>query len=238
MVSAKGSPGVTTAAMVLAACAGPEGLLVEFDPSGGSIECWTESLGEPGLVRIASALRRTVDPSALDLGTVEVPPGTRSILAPASGSLAESTIAAIGDRLVAAVAEVESTVIIDAGRWGRTQATAGRIGGCDLVLVACRPSLAGIEAARALIDPLRAFTSDVALLLVGDSPYGAAEIAAATHVPVVGTLPWDGRSVNALITSGATRAWTKSGLARSARSILDTVTREEHGDRATTGAVA
>ena len=40
LVSAKASPGVTTAALALTAVA-EDGLLVELDPSGGSIECWT-----------------------------------------------------------------------------------------------------------------------------------------------------------------------------------------------------
>jgi hypothetical protein len=56
LVSAKGSPGVSIAALALTAAAGDAGLLMELDPSGGSLECWTGIPGEPGLVRVASGV--------------------------------------------------------------------------------------------------------------------------------------------------------------------------------------
>jgi MinD-like ATPase involved in chromosome partitioning or flagellar assembly len=114
LVSAKGSPGVTTAALVLAACAGPDGLMIEMDPSGGSLESWTGVSGEPGLVRVASGLRRSLDPTAVEHGVISVPAGVASVLAPVSGQLAESTIAAIGERLTTAIAESQRTVVLDA----------------------------------------------------------------------------------------------------------------------------
>lgn len=82
LVSAKGSPGVTTAALALAAVA-DDGLLVELDPSGGSVEAWTGVGGEPGLVRVASGLRRSAGADSVVEHVVDVPPGVRAILAPA-----------------------------------------------------------------------------------------------------------------------------------------------------------
>ncbi len=225
LVSAKGSPGVTTAALVLAACAGPDGLMIEIDPSGGSLESWTGVSGEPGLVRVASGLRRSLDPSAVEHGAVSVPAGVSSVLAPVSGQLAESTIAAIGERLTTAMDESERIVVLDAGRWCRSQPTARRIAGCDAVAIVCQPTIGSVEAARTLFDSLDATTAAlVSLLLIGERPYSAAEVAAATGLPVIGVLPWAGREVNALLLGGASRGWMRTGTARSAKSVLAALT--------------
>lgn len=222
LVSAKGSPGVTTAALALTAAAGDTGLMVEFDPSGGSVECWTGATAEPGLIRVANGLRRAVEPEMLLTHAVTAPPGVRSVLAPTAGGLAESTIAMTGDRLAPVLAELEATVVVDGGRWSRSQSTARRIAGCDVIGVVCAPTVDGIEAARWLIDPLRSTAAGhVVLVLVGDRPYSPAEVAAVVGVPVIGVLAWDSRGVNGLLTTGAGRGWSRSALARSARSMLD-----------------
>ena len=221
LVSAKGSPGVTTTALALAAVAGDRALLVELDPSGGSLECWTGTTGEPGLIRVANGMRRAVSPEMLRAHAVSAPPGVRSVLAPTAGALAEATIAMTGDRLVPALAEQEATVVVDAGRWSRAQPTARRIAGCDAIGVVCAPTVEGVEAARWLIDPLHSTAvGPVVLVLVGDRPYSPPEVAAVVGVPVVGVLAWDARGINALLTAGAGRGWSRSALARSARSIL------------------
>lgn len=222
LVSAKGSPGVSTAALALTAAAGDGGLMVELDPSGGSVECWTGATGEPGLIRVANGLRRAVEPEMLLTHAVTTPPGVRSVLAPTAGGLAESTIAMTGDRLVPVLAELEATVVVDSGRWSRSQSTARRIAGCDVIGVVCAPTMHGVEAARWLIDPLRSTAAgNVVLLLVGDRPYSPLEVAAVVGVPVIGVLAWDSRGVNGLLTTGTGRGWSRSALARSARSMLD-----------------
>lgn len=224
VVSAKGSPGVTSAALALTAVA-DSGLLVELDPSGGSVECWTGAVGEPGLIRVASGLRRSVDPEQLLGHAVEVPPGGWSVLAPTAGGLAESTISNLGARLVSALAGWDRTVVVDAGRWSPSQATAERIRGCEAVAVVCAPTVEGTEAARWLVDPLEAVaTGPVVLLPVGDRPYGPEEVAAAVGVPVAGPLAWDPRGLRVLVSSGAGRGWARTALARSARAALVALT--------------
>jgi hypothetical protein len=229
-VSAKGSPGVTAAALTFTATAGDSGLLVELDPSGESVECWTGATGEPGLIRVASGLRRSVDPEMLLAHAVEAPAGVRSGLAPTAGGLAESTIAATGDRLVPALAGLDRTVVVDGGRWSRSQVTARRLVGCEVVGVVCTPTVEGIEAARWLVEPLNSIVTDkVVVVLVGDRPYPPGEVAAAVGVPVVGALAWDPRGLSALLTTGAGRGWARSALARSTRSAFDRLTRMTKG---------
>lgn len=221
LVSAKGSPGVTSTALALTARAGDSAVMVEFDPSGGSIECWTGTPHEPGLSRVASSLRRSVDPEAVSIGVRQIPNGIAVVHAPTAGSVAESTIAAIGERMTVAFDDVDTLVVLDAGRWCRSQLTARRINGCDVIAIVCQPTLGGVEAARALVDPIEAVTGQQpVLLLVGDRPYSAAEVAAATGLDVLGLLPFDPRSLNTLLASGVFRGWTKSPLGRAALMVL------------------
>lgn len=221
LVSAKGSPGVTTAALALAAIA-DEGLVVELDPSGGSVESWTGAGGEPGLVRVASGLRRSPTPDAIVEHVTVIPAGVRSVLAPTAGPYAESTVAMTRDRLASALRELEAvTAVLDGGRWSRSQTTAQRVAACDIVAVVCAPTIDSVEAARWLIEPLQAeVAGHVVALAVGERPYPPAEVAAAMGVPSVGALAWDPRGVSALLARGADRAWKRSPLARSARSVL------------------
>lgn len=225
LVSAKGSPGVTTAALALAAVA-QDGLLVEFDPSGGSVESWTGAGGEPGLVRVASGLRRSPGHEVVLEHAVDVPLGVRSVLAPTAGPYAESTVTMARERLPLALREVSGvTAFLDAGRWSRSQQTASRIAACDVVAVVCPPTVDGVEAARWLAEPLQVETrGHVVSLAVGDRPYPADEVAQAIGIPSVGALTWDQRGVSSLLTRGAGRAWDRSPLARSARTVLNRLT--------------
>lgn len=222
LVSAKGAPGVTTAALALAAVA-PDGLLIEFDPSGGSVESWTGAGGEPGLVRVASGLRRSPGPEVVLEHAVDVPIGVRSVLAPTAGPYAESTVTMARERLPLAVRALSDvTVFIDAGRWCRSQQTASRTNACDVVAVVCPPTVEGVEAARWLTEPLQMETrGHVVSLAVGDRPYPADEVAEAIGIPSVGALTWDQRGVSSLLTRGADRSWDRSPVARSARTVLN-----------------
>ncbi|MFZ6003068.1 MAG: hypothetical protein ACOYXM_03975 [Actinomycetota bacterium] len=221
LVSAKGSPGVTTTALAFAAVA-DDGLLVELDPSGGSIECWTGATGEPGLTRVASGLRRSAGQGAVVEHVVEAPHGVRAILAPTAGPFAESTVAMTRDRLAPALRDLDgTTVVLDGGRWSRSQPTAHRIDACDVVGIVCAPTVDGVEAARWLVEPLQADVAGrVFVLLVGERPYPASEVASAIGVPTAGALAWDPGGVSSLLTRGNGRGWARSPLARSARSAL------------------
>lgn len=236
LVSAKGSPGVTTTALAFAAVA-DDCLVVELDPSGGSIECWTGATGEPGLTRVASGLRRSAGHDAVVEHVVEAPHGVRAILAPTAGPFAESTVAMTRDRLAPALRDLDgTTVVLDGGRWSRSQPTAHRVAACDVVGIVCAPTIDGVEATRWLVEPLQAgVVGRLVLLLVGERPYPASEVASAIGVPTAGALAWDPRGVTSLLAQGTSRGWARSPLARSARSALAQirelvpVTEEVHG---------
>lgn len=218
LVSAQGAPGVTITALALATSAGSDGLFVELDPAGGSVECWTGRAGEAGLLGLVSELRRPVTPESLAPHAVETPPGVWSILAPTAGPMAETAMAAADGQLLAALGEAAAElVVVDAGRWSRSQVTARRLVGANVVGIVCRPTVSGIEHARWLVEPLRdVVDAPIALVVVGERGYGPAEVGAAVGIPVVGVMAWDPRGVDALVSSGAGRGWSRRPLARAA----------------------
>ena len=216
-------------ALALAAVSG--GLAIELDPAGGDVECWSGPQGEPGLIRVAGATRHAADPAGLlDAHAVEVWPGVRVVLAPTGPETAESTVVAIGERLGPALRAHDGWVVVDGGRWSRSQVTARRLVGCDVIAVVVAPTLAGVEHARWLIDRLTAaFEVPVVGVQVGERPYPPAEVATALGVQVAGVVAWDQRGVQAMVTSGASRSWRRSAVSRSARSLLDSLERVASG---------
>jgi MinD-like ATPase involved in chromosome partitioning or flagellar assembly len=223
LISAKGSPGTTTASVALAAASPPDdqALVLEIDPSGGDIEALTGITGEPGLLRVANDLRRQVDPQVLPGYAVPAPPGIDSILSPTAGPASTSLLGSIADRIGSAFSQLPAIVVADAGRWSPRQASAQRIAGSDVVVLVCRPTVSSIEHVRHLVDAVRQLNRAVSVLLVGDRPYGPTEVAAALETHVVGALAWDPGAVASLWSDGVSKRWARSWLGRSAAACLD-----------------
>ncbi len=228
LVSAKGSPGVTTTALALTAAAGARGssLLVEVDPAGGDLECWCGPLGEPGLLAVATDLARESDPEKLLDHAVDAAHGVRALVAPTNEAAATATLVPIVERLGPALATLDSMVVMDHGRWSASHRAAGHVAAAALVGVVCRPTLDSIEHARWLVESLRRVNRAVAVVVVGGTrPYGPDEVGAAIGVPVAGVLPWDPRGVLALVEGGTGRGWQRSALQRDAVRLVDGVER-------------
>jgi Flp pilus assembly CpaE family ATPase len=220
LVSAKGSPGVTTAAAALAAAgvaASGRALLAELDPSGGSVQVLASGPAAWGLIDAAGRLRRETGAEPVRDNLTELPPGVSALLAPTAGHSAESVIAST-DRWLASLRAAAPDVVVDGGRWEASQPTSHRIAGADLVGLVCRPTVGGIETARLALERLRAAArAPVVVVVVGRKPYRPEEIAGHLDVPLGGTLAWDPRGVGALWVGGATGSWRRSALAKSAR---------------------
>lgn len=178
LMSAKGAPGVTTA-LCLTVARVPEVLLVEADPSGGDLECWSGPHGEAGLVGLATSLHPGATNDQVHGHAVEAVPGVRAVTAPTTATAAGAALTTAGDRLGAALA---------AGRRYRPLPVGWR--GPTWPLVVCRPALDSVEHARDLVVSVGpAVGSWVALVLVGgEQPHGPGEIAKALGVPVLGVL--------------------------------------------------
>jgi Flp pilus assembly CpaE family ATPase len=227
LLSAKGSPGVTTTATALAAVAtrSSRPLLVELDPSGGSVHALTARSVALGLVDVAGRLR-LVDSlaggrAAIAECTTLEPDGVPALVAPTAGPVAESVIESALDRWLPAVRGSALDVLVDAGRWEPTQRTARRIVGADLLGVVCRPTVAGVESARHLLERLwEVARCPAAAIVVGSQPYRPDEVAAILDLPLAGSVVWDPRGVAHLWARGVAGRWSTTRLARSAADTL------------------
>jgi Flp pilus assembly CpaE family ATPase len=224
LVSVKGSPGVTTAAVALAAAGTTEGraLMVELDPSGGSVQVYADTPATPGLVEVAGRLRRGGSSTLVDDSVTFLPEGVPSLLAPTSALVASSVIESASARWMPALQGAALDVVVDAGRWDPGQSSARRVHGADLVALVCRPTMAGVEHARHLVDRLRdvAQRPTIGLVVVGEQPYDPEEVSQILGLPLAGALAWDPRGMARLWDGGVTRGWLRTSLARTALETL------------------
>lgn len=221
LVSAKGSPGVTTAALALATVWPRTALMVEADPFGGDVRAGLGGGEWPagaGLAEAVVDLRSTGLDEALN----------RRAFRPASW--APPVLAGLGcvgqaatlpwSRLGAALARLaDGDVVADCGRYAVADGVTGLLRACDAVAVVTGSSLREVRAAgrvaALLVEELevRPGGRRVSVLVIrpGD-PYPGSEIAASCAVPLLGELPDDPRA--AAVWSDGDRPWR--GFGRSA----------------------
>lgn len=221
LASVKHSPGVTTAAVALAAAHGDGAVVVEADPSGGDIAARSSVPFEPGLLTLAASGRHVG--TVLDFNPHAQPlaGGGRVVVAPVDPDQAGAAVATTAPRLSAA--RGAELTIIDCGRMSASSAARPAIRGADLVLMVLEPTVTAVEHLRARMRALdRPILGRVGALLVGDRPYRPAEVEHALGIPVIGSLAVDPRGVASLYRGPAAR---RSLLVRSARSVLDAMPR-------------
>lgn len=234
----KGSPGVTTTALALAAGVpdsevAPSPLLVEADPGGGDLECWCGPLGEPGLLPAVNEVRERAGADRLRSYAATVVAGVDAIVAPCRALPAGAALRAAGEGFAAALAATDGTVLVDAGRWlpAVPSLLDAAVRSADGVLVVCRPTLAAIEHAGSVVDAVGPFASRVVVAMVGgDRPYGPKDVSAALGADVVGVLPWDSRGVATLVGRGRSQAFRRTALGIAATSVVEALELLATGD--------
>jgi hypothetical protein len=211
LISASGSPGVTTTAVGLAFCWPRPVLLVEADPTGGSgilagflkgTTSYDAGLLELALspLGVADALRDVVRPLS---PTVSLVAGTRThAQAPA--------LRDVWEPLATALAELEANgqdVIVDAGRLGLAGSPQPLLDSADLTLLMTRATLPSISAARSWAEaarqPATGWPHPGLLLVAEGRPYRDSEVSKVLGMPVVADLPDDPESA-AVYHRGAT----------------------------------
>lgn len=200
LISMKGSPGTSTAALALAAAWPRPVVVVDADPTGGDISAglgrgtWPPraTLGE-----LVIAARSTPVGEALRRLVVRPAPHSPPVLA-GLGSPAQAA-AVPWQRLARGFRDLSGAdVVLDAGRWITAAVTAPLLRESDQVVLVTGSALGAVRVAARAVPELRAELTTVddllALLVVGPGrPYPASEIAAAIHVELLGVLPWDER---------------------------------------------
>lgn len=199
--SAKGAPGVTTTALLLTVAWPRPVLLIEADPSGGSIAAGYLSGDLPhvdkSVLELAMAQRRGEDISAAILRDSAIPlvgdarfivgspgPGQASFCAPLWAPMADA----------ARVLSVKGfDVIVDLGRISSDTHPWLRVS--DLALLVTRstmPALAAAQSAAAAMRTAVGRRSTVEALTVGiNEPYGTAEVKDALDLDVTATIAND-----------------------------------------------
>lgn len=226
MVSAKGSPGVSTAALACTLTWPAPVLLAECDPAGGSLLAGYMSRydvpTDRGILPLAgSALRNTavqeLPSQVLDLDSAKrermalpgvTDPAQGAVLEPAWDALADFFVGlgrSAGPRPAGHAAgspPSSPTVIADCGRLATAHAPWPLLRRADVVLLAVRPkSLATVSPAVPAIASLRRELAEVSamlgLLLIGGG-MSAREISRHLMLPVIGQIAWDPRTAAAL----------------------------------------
>ena len=225
--SAKASPGVTTAALALAATWPADRCVqvVEADPDGGVLAARQGLSSEPGLATLAVSSRRSL--GAEDLAAhLQVPEGSdvRLLVAPPAAEQSRRALGLAAGPLAAVVARPSDTdTIVDVGRM-RPESVAGPlIEAADAVLLVARPRVDELQQLPARLRALRPTLARVGILLVGDEPYPPAEVAVALDVEVVAVLAHDPRAAEALRGQGRAGSLRRSSLLRSVRHAGDAI---------------
>ena len=239
LVSAKASPGVTTAALALSTVwpqVHPDRrvLLVEGDPAGGDIASGylRGTLdGSRGLPTLAA--QRSLDPvgAVWDQVVALDGSGQRFLLPGLTDPRQAAGVGAAWATLAAALEGLQDQdppidVLLDLGRMRTVHEDLGLRRRADQVVLVTGSSLPAVVAARAAATELsgagaNAQRAQVSCLVIGENrPYSAGEIAEAIGLPVLGVLPHDPRSA-AVFSSGAPagRRLSQAPLLRAAHSL-------------------
>jgi hypothetical protein len=214
LVSAGGSPGVTTSALALALGWPSQVIVAECDPSGGDILAGLFAghlAGSAGLVPLAMEAGRSADAAAEALWRQLInldDDRSKLLLAGISDPRQAAAIAPSWPALAAALAAVPADVIADCGRIDAAPATAQVLAAANLAVMVLRPSLRQVSKARqriALLAEILGSPSRLVVLLVGEGAHSAREVAKALDIPVAGSLPHDARTAGVLSDGAGSR---------------------------------
>lgn len=208
LASVKSSPGVTTAALALAAAwrNAPRRLLVEADPSGGDLSLWLGLPAGIGLAGLAAAARHRHEPDLPWQHARELAGGTHLITAPAGAGQAAACVTALAaSGLPQGLAVGPEPVLADCGRLYPGSPAIPLAAAAAVTLLVVRPRVSELAHLEPRIRGLEQAGLKLALILVTgerrqppEPEYPAGEITAALGVPVQASLPADPRAAGQL----------------------------------------
>jgi len=213
LISAGGSPGVTTSALALTLGWPSRVILAECDPSGGDVLAGLFAghlRADRGLLSLAFDAGRGQDdvtralwPQLTELDEAR----ERMLLAGLSDPRQAGSLIPVWPALAAMFATLPIDVIADCGRLDAadgplpvlSQATV--LSQAHMVALVLRPTLRQVARARPRVEMLSQLLGGldrVVLLLAGDGPYPAKDVSRALGVPVLAALPQDDQTAQVL----------------------------------------
>jgi hypothetical protein len=247
--SAKGSPGVSVAALALASMWPARVVLAECDPAGSDLRTGflrgEVDTGGRGIGRLAAAARRSevtdLRPALAEQLWTLNPEGTLLWLPgvedPAQANLAAGSWGRLGQTFAALenADPIACNLIADCGRLAAPAPVHGLLASADLVLLAVRPTVTSVASAGIWMPQLRRHVPEsrrLQLLLLGAGPFAASEVSAALDCRLAGQLPHD-ESAAAVLTgvAPAGRGFSRSPLMRAADSLAGDLVSRVHDAR-------
>jgi len=215
VASTKGSAGVTTLAVVLAAVWPGDDvpIVVEADCAGGDLGAWHWLPDSPGVATLATQSR--TGSVALDAHLTRLPCGVDVALAPAGRHPATVAVGLLMEANLALWTK-ERPTIADVGRLEPGAPSAAVAEQADTVLVLAR----GDEGSLLRLADADLPSGTTRLVLVDGSRYTHAEITERTGLQVAAEVPWDRRAAD--VVAGrrkVSKAWTRRGLPAAARAL-------------------
>lgn len=172
-------------------------VILEADPSGGSLAGWLDTLASPSLATIVATWGSEVGGAALDTVmamTQRAGAGVRFIALPVRSLPAHRALAE-ADAVVAALAASAQVVLADCGRLRGTDPIPDALLVADVQVVVHRQesasaaaSVVRVERLVELVERLGATSAATVLAVIGSSPFQAADIAQFVDDAVPGSI--------------------------------------------------
>ena len=211
-------------------------LLAECDPAGADIPSWLQLPAAGGLVDALLELRRSTDGSenvlwqqALSLdsdGRLRLLSGVDD---PVQAAAVESMWPLLAQRLTALSNDPQEPVdvIMDCGRLTARGSPWPLLESADIVGMVLRPTVAGVRLTSRWLPQLRDRLGDetpfgrrLRLIVIGDGPYPAGEVADALETPLLAAVPADAAAAQ-LLAAGGGRSLQRSRLWRALVQVAD-----------------
>lgn len=245
LLSAKGSPGVTTTTIGLTlawsgALPGRTALAVDADPIGGDFAAGVLRGCVPpgsGMLPLATT-RGQKAAAAVDAAAVALrDDATARVLVGVPDSARAAGLGLAWDVVATAGAQDAPDVLVDCGRVDAAAPLPPWLTGSDLALLVARPTLTSVTAARRLVDSLTAPAANGAAMLPASrlglivldaaSPYRPSEVAEVIGLPLMAWMPFEPAPAR-VHSEGAVppRGFARSGYVRSLQGLAAAI-----GDR-------
>jgi MinD-like ATPase involved in chromosome partitioning or flagellar assembly len=198
LASAKGSPGVTTLAQLLALALAAAGerqearqrpvLLVEADPAGGDLAARRGLPGTPGLATLALRARRSLLPADV-LSHCQTIVGGVETLVGVAGREQSAALEPVLGRIVEALSGLPHLVVVDAGRVDvSSPLSLALLGAGQPPSVVTRATTEALLHTRSACESLRKRGIAPELVLVGRGRHHSKDVADAVGAGILGTV--------------------------------------------------